>query len=100
MTENSNITFNVGNLPKKTHVKNIEVENQHSDVEIVGIKPLRFHEGRMRFVLKNCSEVNTIVNCESCRSHLGLLKCRQCAIVLVGQVCDFTDVCAANFRWC
>ena len=84
-------------------MENIEAENQHSDVkevlknvndefcpddiyqkgETVGMTPFRCHECRMLFLPKNYSEGNLIVNFESCISHLGVLKCRQCAIVLV-----------------
>ena len=94
-------TANVGNLP---NVKNIEVENQYSDmnedlknvndefcpeedyqnVETAGITPFRCHECRMLFLPENYAEGNTIENFESFRRYLGVLKCKQCAIVLVG----------------
>ena len=108
----------VGNVPETLNVENVEVEHQHSDVgaspaknvndeicpddvyhegETIGVTPFRCHECRMLFLPKSYTEGNTIVNFESCRSHLGVLKCKHCAIVLVGltkigchrQVCRY-----------
>ena len=59
-------------------------DKDYQNVETVGITPFRCHECRMLFLPENYAEGNTIENFESCRSHLGVLKCKQCAIVLVG----------------
>ena len=87
-------------------VENVEVLNQHSDdvqdgpikpiddefcpdedyheVDNVGKTAFICHQCRMSFLPKNYKEGNTIETFESCRRHIGVLKCEHCASVLVG----------------
>ena len=93
------------NHSENLDVENIEVLNEHSDVQDrpintindefcpdedyqevdnVGMTPFRCHQCRMLFLPKNYKEGNTIETFESCRGLIRVLKCEHCAFVLVG----------------
>ena len=59
-------------------------DEDYHEVDNVGKTAFRCHQCRMSFLPKNYKEGNTIETFESCRRHIGVLKCEHCAFVLVG----------------
>ena len=75
---------NVEEAPNRVLSDEFCPDEEFNEMESVGETPFRCHQCRMLFLPKNYSEGNIIADFESCQRHIGVLKCRVCAFVLVG----------------
>ena len=75
---------NVEEAPNRVLSDEFCPDEDYDEMESVGKTPFRCHQCRMLFLPKNYLEGNKIANFESCQSHIGVLKCKKCAFVLVG----------------
>ena len=73
-------------------------DDVYHEVETIGKTAFRCLQCRILFLPISHLDGNTIVDYESCRSHIGVVKCEKCAFVLVGlakirchrEVCQYS----------